>query len=167
MIKDLEGTFLAALEENQYKILRICSVYAEDSEDKKDLFQEVMINIWESTPTFSGKSSLSTWIFKITLNVCLRLQTKRAKLRKQFLDMDWISIDKIRDEETCNENHELLAQLRKCIQKLNDADKALITLHLEELPYREISAITGLTQNYVAVKLKRIRKKLWTCINRK
>ena len=83
MNEHLENTFLTAVEQNQQKLLRVCSVYAEDANDKKDLFQEALINIWQSLPSFDNKSSISTWMFRITLNVCMRLQMKQAKKRKK------------------------------------------------------------------------------------
>ena len=160
----LENTFLIALEQNQQKLLRICSVYAVDSEDKKDLFQESLINIWQSMASFEEKSSIGTWMFRITLNVCMRLQMKQTKQRARFKKLDSITIEDIRDEGDA-EDHERLAKLRSCIKKLNDADKAVITLYLEELSYKEISAITGLSENTIAVKIKRMKMKLLTCIN--
>src|SRR6185295_11770413 len=165
MDQQLENIFLMALEQNQQKLLRVCSVYAEDAEDKKDLFQEALINIWQSMPSFEEKSSLSTWMFRVTLNVCLRLQTKQAKKRDRFRKLDSITIENISNEETNDEDHERLIKLRICIKKLNDADKAVTTLYLEELSYKEISDITGLTENNVAVKIKRIKMKLLNCIN--
>ena len=167
MDQQLEGTFLTALEQNQQKMLRVCSVYAEDAEDKKDLFQESLINIWQSMPSFQEKSSLSTWMFRITLNVCLRLQMKQVQKKEHFRNMDSITIENIREEETNHEEHERLIKLRSCIKKLNDADKAVTTLYLEELSYKEISDITGLSENNVAVKIKRIKMKLLACINEK
>jgi RNA polymerase sigma factor (sigma-70 family) len=164
MKQDLENIFVRALEQNQHKLLRICSVYAEDTDDKKDLFQEAVINIWQAMPSFEEKSSINTWMFKITLNVCLRLQSRQEKKRGQFLKMDSVIIENIKTDESSNEEHEQLAKLRSCIKKLNDADRAVITLFLEELPYKEIAEITGLTENHVAVMIKRIKTKLLTCI---
>ena len=164
MDQELENTFLTGVEQNQQKLLRVCSVYAEDDDDKKDLFQESLIQIWQSMPTFEEKSSLSTWMFRITLNVCLRLQSKQLKKRDRFRKMDSISIDHIKEEEINHEEHERLIKLRSCIKKLNEADRAVIALYLEELPYSEISSITGLTENNIAVKLKRIKSKLLNCI---
>jgi RNA polymerase sigma factor (sigma-70 family) len=164
MNEKLQNTFLMGVEQNQQKLLRICSVYAEDADDKKDLFQEALIQIWQSMPSFEERSSLSTWMFRITLNVCLRLQSKEIKKKDRFRKLDSISISHLPDEETNHEEQERLLKLRTCIQKLNDADKAVITLYLEELPYSEIAGITGLTENTVAVKLKRIKNKLLNCI---
>jgi RNA polymerase sigma factor (sigma-70 family) len=164
MSQDLENTFLYAIEQNQQKLLRICSAYAEDADDKKDLFQEALINIWQAMPGFENRSSLSTWMFRITLNVCLRLHTSQAKKKSRFLKMDSIVIENMKSDEVSYEEHERVAMLRHCIKKLNDADRAVITLYLEELPYKEISEITGLTENHVAVTVKRIKEKLLTCI---
>lgn len=79
--------------------------------------------------------------------------------------MDSIAIANIASEKENNEQNKQLTQLRNCIKTLNEADKAVITLYLEELPYKEISGILGLTENTVAVKVKRIKKKLLNCIN--
>ncbi|MDB4292418.1 RNA polymerase sigma factor [Maribacter sp.] len=168
MAKDLENTFLNALEEHQQTLLRICSVYAKDEDDTKDLFQEVLVNIWKSMPSFKENSTIGTWMYKITLNVCLRLKTKEIKKQKKLLRLDSRAINIYKTEITevgQNKKREELIQLRKCIKQLNEADKAVITLYLEELPYKEISNITGLTENNIAVKIKRIKKKLLNCLN--
>jgi RNA polymerase sigma factor (sigma-70 family) len=164
MNHSLENAFLTGVEQNKQKLLRVCSVYAENDDDKKDLFQESLIQIWQSMSSFEGRSSLSTWMFRITLNVCLRLHSKESKKRERFRKMDSVNIAHIADEEINHVEQERLFKLRSCMKKLNDADKAVITLYLEEVPYSEIASITGLTENHVAVKLKRIRTKLLNCI---
>ncbi len=168
MGKDLENTFLNALEEHHHKLLRICSVYAKDDDDTKDLFQEVLVNIWKSMPSFKENSAIGTWMYRITLNVCLRLKTKEIRKQKKLLRLDSRAINIYKtdtSDDGQNIQREQLVQLRNCIKKLNEADKAVITLYLEELPYKEISSITGLTENNIAVKIKRIKKKLLNCIN--
>ena len=151
MVKEFETTFLEALEQNEQKVLRICSAYSKDAEDTKDLFQEVLIQIWQSMPNFKSNSSLSTWIFRITLNVCLRFRSKAIKKQKIFLQMKGNTMANLTSEKEYKEQNEQLVQLRNCIKELNEADKAIITLYLEELPYKEISNILGLTENTVAV----------------
>lgn len=168
MTKELENTFLSALEEHQYKLLRLCSVYAKDEDDTKDLFQEVLVNIWKSMPTFKGDSNIGTWMYRITLNVCLRLRTKEIGKQKKIMRMDNRSINIYKTEVVEDgqiEKQKQLVQLRKCIKQLNEADKAVISLYLEELPYKEISQVTGLTENNIAVKIKRIKKKLLNCLS--
>jgi RNA polymerase sigma-70 factor (ECF subfamily) len=159
--------FLAALEQNQKKLFRICSVYTKNTEDTKDLFQEVLVHIWQSMPSFTAKSSIGTWMFRITLNVCLRFRSKHTKKIDRFITMDSVTIAHIKTEPSRNDQNEQLIALKYCIRELNEADKAVITLYLEELPYKEISSITGLTKNTIAVKIMRIKKKLLDCINAK
>ena len=166
MNKELEVIFLTALEQNQQKLFRICSVYAKDSDDTKDLFQEVLIHIWKSMPSFKDKASIATWMFRITLNVCLRFRSNSIKKEKKFPPLHSLTIGGVQAEIENTKQSEQLTKLRNCIKKLNEADKAIITLYLEELPYKEISTILGLSENNVAVKIKRIKKKLLNCINK-
>ena len=165
MDKELENAFLAGIEQNKHKLLRICSVYAYDDEDRKDLFQEVLVNIWKSMPSFKANASIGTWMFRVTLNVCLRIQAKQSKKKKQFVNMDSVELSMYAGHEASSDERPELQQMRACIKKLNEADKAVITLYLEELAYKEIAEITGLTENHVAVKIKRIKNKLLNCIN--
>ncbi|MFK7952966.1 MAG: RNA polymerase sigma factor [Ekhidna sp.] len=167
MEKELENVFLTGLEENKQKLLRICAVYSKDEDEKKDLFQEALINIWKSMPSFKSNSTISTWMFRVTLNVCLSMQTKLAKAKKRFVAMESIDISQYVGQSTYEDEHPLLAYLRICLKSLDEADKAVMTLYLEELPYKEIGDVTGLTENHVAVKVKRIKKKLLNCINEK
>ncbi|GJM27711.1 MAG: DNA-directed RNA polymerase sigma-70 factor [Cyclobacteriaceae bacterium] len=165
MDKETETIFLNALEENQQRLFRICSIYSKNSEDAKDLFQEVLVHVWRSMATFKGNSSFGTWMFRITLNVCLQFKSKYTKNQNRLIKLDSITITNYRSEEEIEGSDENLKKLRKCIQNLNEADKAIIALYLEELAYREISNILGLTENNVAVKIKRIKSKLLNCIN--
>ena len=165
MDKDLKSSFLSALEQNEQKILRICSIYAIDIDDKKDLYQEVLANIWQSFPSFKYKSTVSTWMFRITLNVCLRLHSIHKKKQDRFTNMDRLEISEIKVEEKNNDQVSKLTQLRDCIKKLNATDRGIISLYLEDLHYKEISKISGLSENHIAVKIKRIKSKLLNCIN--
>ncbi|MFS4417900.1 RNA polymerase sigma factor [Maribacter sp. 2307ULW6-5] len=165
MAKDLEHIFLNALDENQHKLLRICSVYGKDEADTKDLFQEVLVHIWEALPNFKGHASLSTWMYRITLNVCMRVRSKDSKKQKKMLRMDSITINNLKAAPEHTEQSEKPKQLKSCIKQLNEADRAMIALYLEEVAYREIAAVTGLKENTIAVRIKRIKTKLLHCIN--
>jgi len=160
-----ETIFLSALEKNQDRLYRICSIYSENTEDSKDLFQEVLVHIWKSMNSFKGNSSISTWMFRIALNVCLRFQSKHTKNQKRFIRLDSLTISNVGDEESNGKDNEQLMALRKCVKKLKEGDKALVALYLEGLAYREISEILGLSENHIAVKIKRIKSKLFNCIN--
>tara|TARA_R110000851_G_scaffold23119_1_gene67948 strand:- start:255 stop:758 length:504 start_codon:yes stop_codon:yes gene_type:complete len=160
-----KSLFLSELEENQDKLYRLCSIYSDNNEDSKDLFQEVLVQIWKSMSAFKGNSSIGTWMFRIALNVCLRFKSKYTKNQNRFIRLDSIAIINISSEVEDKSNDEKLIALRKCVTKLNDAEKAIVALYLEELAYREISEILGLSENHIAVKIKRIKSKLLHCIN--
>lgn len=165
MEKERETIFLNALEENQEKLFRICLIYSKDHEDAKDLFQEILVHVWRSMATFQGNSSLGTWMFRIALNVCLRFKTKHTKNQGRFIQLDSMTIGNFGSKEKSGTENEKLIRLRKCVKKLNEGDKAIVALYLEGLAYREISSILGLSENNIAVKVKRIKSKLLSCIN--
>ena len=167
MKEDLENAFLSTLEQSQEKIFRVCVSYTKNTQDAKDLFQEVLVNIWKALPNFKGDALLSTYIYRITINVCLRFQKNLIKGRSRFISANNITIEHVESTADDAQNEKKLMLLRSCVRGLNDVDKAVITLFLEELSYREISLITGLKENTVAVRIKRIKKKLLDCIKEK
>lgn len=166
MEKEQESIFLNALEKNQEKLFRICSIYSKDTDDAKDLFQEVLVNIWRSMSTFRGNSSLGTWMFRIALNICLRFSSQHTKKQHKFIRLDSITIENLGEEDKSDVDTDKLINLRACVKNLDKGDKAVVALYLEGLAYREISTILGLSENHVAVKVKRIKSKLLNCINK-
>ncbi len=164
-MKKQEIIFLSALKVNQDKLYRICSIYSDNDEDSKDLFQEVLVHIWKSINGFRGNSSIDTWMFRIALNICLRFKSKYTKNQNRFIRLDSLTISNLGYKEGIREDNEKLKALRACVKKLNEIEKAIVALYLEELAYREISAILGLSENHIAVKIKRIKSKLFNCIN--
>lgn len=167
MKKEQETIFLSALENNREKLFRICSIYSKDDEDAKDLFQEVLVHVWRSMSTFKGNSAIGTWMFRVALNVCLRFKSKHTKNQNRFIKLDSITIANFGTEENSEEENEKLDSLRKCVKELNEGDKAIVALYLEDIAYKEISSILGLSENHIAVKIKRIKLKLLNCINRR
>jgi RNA polymerase sigma-70 factor (ECF subfamily) len=162
---DLEEEFLDVLESNKDKLFRVCSVYTQNSSDSEDLFQEVVIQIWRSLSSFKEDSKLYTWMYRIALNVSIRYQSKASKKQRKLTSLNGITLkNSFEPEESFEENTNLI-KLRSCINLLKDGDKSIITLYLEEIPYKEIGQILGITENHVAVKIKRIKKKLFNCIS--
>ncbi len=159
-------TFEEILEENKGRTYRICRIYAVSPIEPQDLFQEVVFHIWKSYPKFEKKSNISTWIYKIALNVCSRSKTQFERLNNKTTRLE--SIHYKLSETPIDESEQIKYRaLQNCISSLNDADKSIVILHLDELPYKEIAALTDLTENYVAVKMKRIKKILLDCITPK
>ncbi|OUS00972.1 RNA polymerase [Flavobacteriales bacterium 33_180_T64] len=161
-----EIDFEEILEKNKHKIYRICKVYAVYPIEPQDLFQEVVFQIWKSYSTFKGTAHISTWIYKISLNVCLRSKIKFDKKNSKMVRLESIQFltPKHIPDESEQEKYQFL---RDCISSLNEGDKSIVILYLEDLSYKEIASITGLSENHIAVKMKRIRKKLFDCITPK
>ncbi len=158
--------FEQLLEKNKEKIYRICRIYAVSPLEPQDLFQEVVFAIWKSIPSFKGNSNIDTWVYRITLNVCLRFKQKSAK--KDFKTVKLEAIQFIPVEiSSDSDQQEKYKKLASCISKLNSENTSIIVLYLEGLKYKEIAKITGLTENHIAVKMKRIKKILLNCITNK
>lgn len=166
MQRQEENRFNQLLEENKQSIFRICKIYATLPIQPEDLFQEVVFQVWKSLPDFKGKSSISTWIYRIALNVCIRSKDRLTKGNLNAIQLDSIEF-KIAATEPDDDQQAKYRALHACISSLEKGDRALVVLYLEDLSYKKIAEITELSENHVAVKMKRIRKKLLNCITPK
>lgn len=153
---DREERFAYILQEYGSVISGICFSYSTNSDDLKDLRQDIMINIWKGLATFRGDSSLSTWIYRVALNTCVSTVRKRTK------SPSTIPLEGIREPEadTDNSSRERIETLHKVITTLSPLDKAIITMWLDERKYDEIAEVTGISRNNVAVRINRIKQKL-------
>jgi RNA polymerase sigma-70 factor (ECF subfamily) len=166
MQKQKEQLFNQVLEDNKNSIYRICRIYAVSPIEPQDLFQEVIFHIWKSYSTFKGNSNISTWIYRIALNVCNRSKMQFDNLNNKTQRL--ASIQFKLSETTPDEMEKIkFKALRECISLLNEVDGSIVILHLDERPYKEIAALTDLTENHIAVKMKRIKKILLNCITPK
>lgn len=148
-----ETQFLHLISTHQAIIHKICRLYRDSPQDREDLFQEIIFQLWRSVPSFQGKAKFSSWMYRIALNTAI------LPFRKKRPDIRYT--DQLPDNpEEPLEPDEQQEQLLHALKQLNDADKALITLYLEDLSYKEIAEITGITENNVGVKLNRIKNKI-------
>jgi len=159
-----EQAFIKILEANQQRIQKICAMYTATPEDGKDLVQEVILNIWKAYPSFKGKSAIDTWIYRIILNVCLKKRFYRQK-EQTTISLEDLKFEPKAPIKTLNDDKFLA--LKACISQLDFSDRAIIILFLEEMAYKEIAEIIGISENYVAVKIKRIKAKLAVCLKHK
>lgn len=137
-------------------IIKICRAYTDTQEDFEDYYQEVCLQIWKSRDNFQEKSKWSTWIYRLSLNVCLTLLKKRKN--KSNIHTDNLKEDLI--EESAVFKSESLNLLYDAIKKLSELDRAVILLYLEEKSYQEIADIIGTNQNNIGVRIKRIKERL-------
>ncbi|MDC1105390.1 sigma-70 family RNA polymerase sigma factor [Prolixibacteraceae bacterium] len=159
--KKKESLFYEILESNDDKIKRICHYYYRDPEGRKDIYQEVMTNIWNSLDHFRGDAAVSTWVYRVTVNTALTHVRKVSKENQLFLRKEQENLSElIHPEEESWQLEDYITQLECEINQLSMIDKMLITLMLEKLSMEEISNIVGIGVSNVRVKIHRIKETL-------
>ena len=151
----METTFLKIIEENQGIIYKVCKMYRDTKEDQEDLFQEIVLQLWKAFPNFRKESKISSWMYRIALNTAIAIFRKN-KIVLEFKG----SIPKASQRNQADKPSENEERLFEAIRTLNKAERAIIALYLEDYPYKEIAEMTGITENYVGVKVSRIKEKL-------
>jgi len=133
-------------------------MYCDDMDDREDLFQEIVAQLWKSFGSFREESKFSTWMYRVSLNTAITT-FKKSKRRP---DQNRLTYDnfQIKDEGYDHESEEEIKNLHRAVAQLTGVEKSIVLLFLENNRYEEIAEITGITQNYVRVKMNRIKKKL-------
>ena len=156
--KELEQNFIDQVMDAQGIVHKVCGMYCHNEEDRKDLFQEILINLWKSYSSFHGDSKFSTWMYRVSLNVAIqRLRKANKKKEDATLPVEFDEMV-ITQKESLPEKE--LQMMHAAINRLSDVEKAIMMLYLEEKGNEEIAEIVGISQNYVRVKMTRIREKL-------
>lgn len=145
-------------------IIKICRAYTNSQEDFEDYYQEVCLQIWRSRDNFDQKSEWATWVYRISLNVCLTY-LKKQKTGDQKFASDSLPEDVIDDSKAFVSDE--INQLYSAIKHLKETDRAIILLYLEEKSYEEIADIIGSNTNNIGVRIKRIKDRLNKRINHK
>jgi RNA polymerase sigma-70 factor (ECF subfamily) len=154
-----EAAFLEEIRANQGIINKVVALYAADPEEKKDLYQEILLQCWKGWPNFRKESKFSTWLYRISLNTVLSSLRKKSFL----VYSDDIPDDRLIDDRRLEQEDSKALQL--AIRKLTDLDRALVLLHLEGYTNSEIAVMMGISDNNLAVKLYRIRQRLAHLLN--
>ncbi len=163
MKKNKEEQFKQIVDENKDRILRICRYYNSNPEDQKDMYQEVLVNVWKSLDSFRGDAKLSTWVYRIAVNTSLSFTGKAYRNMKLMVDKDVQNLNLLFDEDDAEQKEKYetgLDALQAQLNLLSVIDKALISLMLEGLSTREIADIIGLTEPNVRVKIHRVKEQL-------
>ena len=155
-----EKQFLKLIGEHQGIIHKICRLYRDTAADREDLFQEIVFQLWRGINTFRGEAKPSTWIYRVALNTAI------AAFRKRKPDIEYTP--QLPDVIQENESEELALRrerLISAIKQLNDGEKAIVALYLDDIDRPQIAEIIGITENNVAVKLNRIKEKIQKLLN--
>lgn len=156
-----ESHYLELVRRNRDRISRICRSWTRTREDFQDLRSEVFLALWRSLPSFDGRSSQDSWLYRVTLNTALFHARTRRRRGGPEVGFDEASEPSAAPDVASRlEESERWRLLRTALDRLGGVDRSLITLWLEELSYRQIAEVTGLSENHVGVALHRARKKL-------
>jgi RNA polymerase sigma factor (sigma-70 family) len=155
----MQNAFLKLLDANQGIIFKVCKMYRDTKQDQEDLFQEIVFQLWKAFPSFRNESKASTWMYRISINTAIAVFRKQRVYLQDVTEIpEWSH--PVDPEQSENEE-----RMFEALRKLNNAERAVISLFLEDYSYAEISEITGLTENNIGVQLHRIKNKLKILIN--
>ena len=153
---DLEREFTRIVSEYKNTIYMVCYMFSKNNEQVQDLSQEVLINLWRALPKFEGKSSLKTWVWRVSLYTCISQERKSRKSASLPLEVD---IDLYNDDDSDTLQ---IQKLHERINRLGMFDRAIILLWLENMSYEEIGSVVGISEKNVSVRLYRIKEPLKT-----
>jgi RNA polymerase sigma-70 factor (ECF subfamily) len=154
-----KGDFVNLLKENRGIIFKICHSYCPNKNDREDLAQEIIFQLWKSYNRFNADHKFSTWMYRIALNVAISFYRKENKTAQTIAFTE--TLPEVEDKkDSIHEKEENISRLQQFINELKELDKALMILYLEEKNHKEIAEILGITETNVATKLGRIKDKL-------
>ncbi|MBE7170648.1 MAG: sigma-70 family RNA polymerase sigma factor [Williamsia sp.] len=146
------------MREHELLLFKVCRIYTFTDVDRQDLFQDIVIQTWKAFPKFRGESKFSTWLYRVAINTAIT----GLRRKKDFITYyEPLSLPAhISDDNAAKTDEEQLKQLYEAIRRLNEVEKAIVMLYMEDRSYEEMEAILGLSQGNLRVKMNRIKEKL-------
>lgn len=152
----MKEQFLLRITEHQSLIHKVCNMYCNSKEDREDLFQDIVLQLWRAYPSFQGGARLTTWMYRIALNTAITRVRKETK-REKFAELSTEAFKIPTLEGDADENLQLMYE---GIRQLSQVDQALTLLYLDDCSYKEIAEIMGLSESNVGFKLNKIKTRL-------
>jgi RNA polymerase sigma factor (sigma-70 family) len=152
--KELEKDFMDRIIQNEDIIHKICNIYSSSYDDRKDMKQEIIYQLWRSFPSFRGRSKFQTWMYRVALNTAIYFNRKKFPITTDLSNVE------VEDDEGWKELEDKLRRLYLAIRTLDQLDRAIIFLYLEKHSYEQIGEITGISTKNVSVRIVRIKEKL-------
>jgi len=153
-----QARFLQLIEENKGILFKISKIYQDDPEDRSDLLQEMILQLWIAFDSYRAESKFSTWMYRVGLNTAIAFFRKQK--RRPDSEKLPFGFDQAEEKTLAGEKEEQLAVFYKAVQHLNKVEKALVYLYMEDVPYDDIAASLGITPINVRVRLNRLKSKL-------
>jgi RNA polymerase sigma factor (sigma-70 family) len=155
---ELEHQFEKQMKEHELLIRKVCRIYAFSEADRQDLFQDIIIQLWQAYPRFKGDAKFSTWLYRVAINTAITGLRRKKNFITSYEPSDLPTY--ISDDNSSHAEEERLKRLQKAIELLNEVEKAIIMLYMEERSYEEMEEILGINQGTLRVKMNRIKEKL-------
>jgi RNA polymerase sigma factor (sigma-70 family) len=164
----LKAEFLKVVTASQNIIHKVCRIYRDNQEDREDLFQDILVELWRSYPSFRGDSLPSTWVYRIALSTAIAKYRKKKNLVR-YRSLSQTEFD-IPDAVTEDRYEEQKKMFYEALEKCDNVEKALVLLYLDDHSYKEMSVILGISESNIGVKLNRVKnvlrenfkKQLWS-----
>ncbi len=155
----MEKEFISLVKVNERILIKVCNIYCREEEDRKDLFQDILIQLWKAFPNFGGRSKITTWMYRVAFNTAV----SRYRKHKNGLIKEPIS-EQIQSDFN-SEDDENVRLLYLAIDTLNKIERAIIILYMDGVKYKDIGEILGLSESNVGFKINRIKGKLREKLN--
>jgi RNA polymerase sigma factor (sigma-70 family) len=152
--------FQALLERHQKIVFKVANTYCRHAEDRRDLVQEISVQLWRAFPRYDEGRPFSTWMYRIALNVAISCARRAGHRRMHALPLDESLAGSSDGPSTHEELDDRVAALRRFIDGLDDLNRALLLLYLEERSYREIAEVLGISETNVATKISRLKQRI-------
>lgn len=165
--EDQKSLFMDWLGAHGAAVMKVARAYTLTSDECQDLAQEILLQAWQSLPKFEGKASPATWFYRVALHTAMNWQRKdkpRRVRQQPLLEVQVVEPMSATSAEQVQQR-EMVEQLYDAIHQLPKTDAALVLLYLDELSYREIAEVLGISESNVGVKLNRAKKALTALMN--
>lgn len=152
-----EKEFAKLIKDNQGLVIKVSRLYTNSREDEEDLFQEIVLQLWRSYDTFKGDSKITTWMYRVALNTAITLFRKKTRAPQTDELMDFHHRTYLEDDD---DKQQQISLLYKVVKMLPNVERAIVTMYLDDLPYRDIAENLGITEVNARVKMNRLKKTL-------
>ena len=153
-----EKEFEKQIREHEQLLYKVCHTYAYTEADREDLFQEIVIQVWKAFPNFKGDAKFSTWLYRVAINTAINGLRKRKNFITSY-EPEKLPAD-LSDDSRSEKEEEQFEELYRAIGELNQVEKAIVMLYMEDHSYAEMEEILGVSQGNLRVKMTRIKDKL-------
>jgi RNA polymerase sigma factor (sigma-70 family) len=156
---DKEQQFEEHIKEHEALLHTVCRIYAYTAADHQDLFQDIVVHMWQAYPKFKAEAKFSTWLYRVAINTAISGRRKKKNFITSYDPVN-MSFHVTEDDSRWAEEEVRLQQLYKAIERLNEVEKAIVMLYMEERSYEEMEEVLGISAATLWVKMNRIKEKL-------